>query len=165
MSFIDKITKICKEHDKVALFVDMDGTIVEYIVYHEGFITNETKELFLNAKPITSIIEKLEELNKIENLDIFILTLSKSNIIAKEKKEWLKRYLPFIDENNYIILIRENGDYDTETRSFVKANQMKEKLKEYNYVMLLDDEHKILRTTLNEIQNNGEVFHISSALV
>jgi hypothetical protein len=40
---------------------------------------------------------------------------------------------------------------------------MKEKLNEYDYVMLLDDEHKILKRTLKEIGDNGEVFHISSA--
>lgn len=165
MDFYKKIENICKEHKKVALFVDMDGTIVEYKVYPEGFITNESKELFNDAEPINIIINKLEELSKIDNLDIYILTLSKSNIIRKEKEEWLNKNVPFINKSNYIILIRENADYNSETRSYIKAIKMKEKLNQYDYVVLLDDEHKILKTTQKELQNNGEVYHISSAII
>ena len=165
MDFYKKIENICKEHKKVALFVDMDGTIVEYKVYPEGFITNESKELFNDAEPINIIINKLEELSKIDNLDIYILTLSKSNIIRKEKEEWLNKNVPFINKSNYIILIRENADYNSETRSYIKKIKMKEKLNQYDYVVLLDDEHKILKTTQKELQNNGEVYHISSAII
>lgn len=42
---------------------------------------------------------------------------------------------------------------------------MKEKLNVYDYVILLDDEHKILKTTQKELKDKGEVFHISSALI
>ena len=159
------IKNICSKHKKVALFVDMDGTIAEYIVYQDGFITTKTKDLFLNAKPVNYIINKLKELNEIENLDIYILTLSRSNIIKNEKKEWLKKYLPFIEENNYIIIVRENGDYNQENRTYIKYIKMKEKLNEYDYEILLDDEHKILRKTQKELQDKGEVFHISSVLI
>ena len=165
MEFYKRIEKICSKHNKVALFVDMDGTIVEYKVYPEGFITNESKDLFINAEPINIIINKLEKLSKIDNLDIYVLTLSKSNIIKEEKIKWLNKYASFIKENNYIILIRENGDYNSDTRSHAKVTKMKEKLNNYDYVLLLDDEHKILRTTQKELNDKGEVFHISSAII
>lgn len=149
----------------MALFVDMDGTITEYKVYQSGFITNDTKELFLNAEPVNIIIDNLKAVNNIENLDIYILSLSKSKIINEEKKVWLKKYVPFIEEKNYIILVKENGDYNQENRTIVKAQKMKNKLDEYDYVMLLDDEHKILRETQKELQDKGEVFHVSSAII
>ena len=78
---------------------------------------------------------------------------------------WLKRYIPFVKESNYIIIVKENNEYSSETRAYIKSQKMKEKLNEYDYVMLLDDDHKILRTTQKELQNKGEVFHISSALI
>ena len=151
MNFCEKIENICKRYKKVALFVDMDGTITEYKVYQSGFITNDTKELFLNAEPVNIIIDNLKAVNNIENLDIYILSLSKSKIINEEKKVWLKKYVPFIEEKNYIILVKENGDYNQENRTIVKAQKMKNKLDEYDYVMLLDDEHKILRETQKEL--------------
>lgn len=166
MSFYNKIKNICKEHSKVALFVDMDGTIVEYKVFPENYISNTTKELFINAKPLDIVIKNLNELNDIDNLDIYILTLAKSKIILEEKKQWLKRYLPFIEEDNYIIVCKENGEYSSENREYIKVNKMQEKLNgTYDYVILLDDDHKILKTTQKELADNGRVFHVSSALI
>lgn len=165
MKFYNRVNEICKKYKKVALFVDMDGTIVEYNVYPEGFVTNDTKEVFLKANPLKVVINNLENISKIENLDIYILSLSRSNIIVEEKKQWLKKFASFIKEENYIILNKEKGDYNPENREFIKSIKMKEKLNQYDYVMLLDDEHKILRRTQKELKDKGEVFHISSAII
>jgi len=163
MKFYNRISEVCKKHKKVALFVDMDGTIVEYSVFPDGFVTTETKEVFLNAEPLEVVLNNLKKVSEIENLDVYILSLARSFIIVEEKKQWLKKYAPFIKEENYILLNKENGDYNAENREFIKSIKMKEKLDKYDYVMLLDDDHKILRRALNEIGENGEVFHVSSA--
>lgn len=165
MKFYNRVNEICKKHKKIALFVDMDGTIVEYDVYPEGFVTNETKDVFLNANPLDVVIDNLKSISKIENLDIYILSLARSNIIVEEKKQWLKKFAQFIKEENYIILSKENGDYNSENREFVKSMKMKGKLNKYDYVMLLDDEHKILKRTQRELKDKGAVFHISSAVI
>ncbi len=44
--FYNKIEKICKENKKVAMFIDMDGTIVEYTVFPEGYINTKSKGEF-----------------------------------------------------------------------------------------------------------------------
>ena len=44
--FYKKIEKICKENEKVAMFIDMDGTIVEYTVFPEGYINTKSKGEF-----------------------------------------------------------------------------------------------------------------------
>lgn len=165
MIFNNRIKEICKNHKKVALFVDMDGTIVEYNVYPEGYITNQVKDIFLKANPIKVVLDKLKEVGKIENLDIYILSLAKSNKIIEEKKAWLKRFAPFINEEKYIILCKENLEYNPENRKYVKGKKMKEMLDKYDYVMLLDDEHNILKETQKELKENGEVFHVSSAII
>ena len=71
-----------------------------------------------------------------------------------------------IDGVSFIVEVpknKENGDYNAENREFIKSIKMMEKLNEYDYVILLDDDHKILKRTLNEVGKNGEVFHVSSA--
>ena len=165
MKFYNTLKEICNQYKKVALFVDMDGTIVEYNVYPDGYITNQSKGLFLNQSPLDDVIENLKRVSTIENLEIYILSLSKSNIIIEEKKQWLKKYVPFIKESNYIILCRENGDYNSENREYIKSEKMKEKLEKYDYVILLDDEQKILRRTQKELADKGRVFHVSSAII
>ena len=42
---------------------------------------------------------------------------------------------------------------------------MKEKLEEYNHVILLDDDHKILRKSIDMLQDKVDAFHITSALI
>ena len=136
MKFYNRISEICRNHKKVALFVDMDGTIVEYRVFPENFVTTETKEVFLNAEPLEVILKNLEKINEIDNLDVYILSLARSFIIVEEKKQWLKKYAPFIRKENYILLNKENGDYNAENREFIKSIKMMEKLNEYDYVII-----------------------------
>ena len=56
-NFYNRIKEICVKNEKVAMFIDMDGTIVEYKVYPEGGITTDTIGEFLNAKPLNSILK------------------------------------------------------------------------------------------------------------
>lgn len=165
MDFYERIKKICGEHNKVALFVDMDGTLVEYNVFPDGAVTTESRGLFVDNKPLNFIIDKIKRINELKNIDIYILTYSRSNIIREEKKIWLKKYMPFIKESNYIILVKENGDYNSENRNYVKGNKMLEKANEYDYLILLDDDHNILRSTKKALKDRGEVFHVSSTIV
>ena len=165
MSFYNEVKEICEKYNKVALFIDMDGTIAEYKVYEDNYITTETKGVFLKAAPLNSIIEKFRTLSEIENLDLYILSLSRSKIIIEEKKKWLKKYAPFIKDENYIILCREKGEYNSENKEVVKSEKMKEKLNNYDFVILVDDEHKILRRAKKELKDRGAVFHPSSVIV
>ena len=163
--FYDNIKEICLNNKKVAMFIDMDGTIVEYKVYSEGKITTNTKNKFLYAEPIMYIINELKQINNINNIDLYILTLSKSTTIVNEKKEWLKKYVNFINDKNWIIINKEQGEYNSENRNYAKYAQMEKKLKEYDYAILLDDDHKILKETNKNLEGKGKVFHISSILI
>ncbi len=71
--FYNRVKEICSKYKKVAMFVDMDGTIVEYNVYPEGTVTTNSKGLFVNNRPINIIIDELKKISKIENLDLYIL--------------------------------------------------------------------------------------------
>ena len=165
LSFFEKIVEICKKYNRVALFVDLDGTVAEYRIFPKNYITVETKGLFLESKPLFSVIEVLEKLSQIENLDIYILSLSRSKIIVEEKKIWLKKYMPFINEDKYIIVCRETGEYNYDNREYIKSQKMKEKLEKYDFLIFLDDEHNILRRAQEELGDRGEVFHVSSVMV
>ncbi len=163
--FYERIKEICNKYKKVAMFIDMDGTIVEYIIYPDGKITTEAKGLFINNKPVKIVIDELRKINNIENLDLYILTMSRSYIVADEKKEWLKKYVKFIDEKNWIIINRQAGDYNDENRSRIKAEKIQEKLKEYEHAIFLDDDHNVLHGAVKILKDKCDVFHISSAII
>ena len=164
-NFYNTIKEICESNEKVAMFIDMDGTIVEYPVFLEEEITTNTKGKFINEKPLDLIIEKLRKINEINNIDLYILTLAKSNIIVEEKKIWLKKHVNFIKEENWIIVNKEKGEYNKGNRNIIKAQKMKEKMNDYDCLILLDDDHKILKETKLELADKGYVYHISSAII
>ena len=94
-NFYSTIKKICDKNSRVAMFIDMDGTIVEYPIYLKGEISTNTRGKFVDGRPIEIIIDKLRKISKIKNIDLYILSLAKSSIIVEEKKEWLKKYVDF----------------------------------------------------------------------
>ena len=56
--FYNRIESICYKYKKVAMFVDMDGTIVEYIIHPFGSITTKSKGLFLYTRKVKQIVLK-----------------------------------------------------------------------------------------------------------
>ena len=146
--FFEKIKKIASENKKVAMFVDMDGTITVYDVYPESDVNKNMADNYQMLEPVNYVIDILRDRS-----------------ITEEKKIWLNKYVNFIDEDKWIIVTKELGEYNKENRDTIKAEKMKEKLNKYNYEILLDDDHKILKETQKILGNNASVFHISAAII
>ena len=163
--FLERVKEIKKKNGKIAIFVDMDGTIAEFPVYQEENVAKAMEEEYSKIEPVNYIINILKELGKIEDIDLYILTLSKTIKITKEKIKWLKKYVNFIQEKNWIIITKELGEYNKENRNIVKALKMQEKLPIYDFEILLDDDHKVLKETQKLLGNKVKVFHISSAII
>lgn len=163
--FLERVKEIKKKNGKIAIFVDMDGTVAEYPVYQEENVAKAMEEEYSKIEPVNYIINILKELSKIENIDLYILTLSKTIQISEEKIKWLKKYVNFIQEKNWIIITKELGEYNKENRDFIKALKMQEKLPIYDFEILLDDDHKVLKETQKLLGNKVKVFHISSAII
>ncbi len=163
--FEEKIKNICKENKKVAMFIDMDGTITEFEVYPEELVTQNMNNGYSKYEPLEYIINILKEVNKIPNIDLYILTLSRNSKIVDEKKNWLRKHVNFIKEENWILINKELGEYDKTNRNIIKAEKINEKMNEYDYSILLDDDHKILKEAQKMLKNKISVFHISSAII
>lgn len=123
------------------------------------------QEEYSETEPAQYIIDILKDISKISNIDLYILYLSKSVKITKEKKDWLKKYVPFINEENWIIITKELNEYSSENRDIVKAQKIKDLENKYDYFILLDDDHKILKEAQKIVGKNFSPFHISSVLV
>lgn len=163
--FINKIKGICEKNKRVAMFVDMDGTINEYEVYSEKTLSQQMEDRYMDTAPVQPIIDALKEINDIPNIDLYILSLSRTNKLTEKKKLWLEKYIDFIPKTNWIILTKENGEYNKENRDFIKSLKMKEKLNEYDRFIFLDDDHKILKGASETFKEKINVLHISSVLV
>ena len=163
--FVNKIQEICNENKKVAMYIDMDGTIAEYHLYNPEEISRKMEEEYLKNEPLKNVIDVLEEISKINNIEMYILSLSKTKKITEKKKIWLKKYVPFIKEENWIILTKEIGEYSNENRNEIKGKNIELRQKDYDKSIMLDDEQVVLREAKKILNDKIEVFHISSALI
>ena len=162
--FVQRIADLCSENKRVAMFIDMDGTINEYIVFSENTVVKEMEDNYIYISPLSTVLKELEEIDNISNIDLYILSLSRTKNLTQIKKEWRKKYVSFISEENWIILTKENGDYTNENREEIKTMKMQE-YTDYDHLILLDDDHGILKQTSNVLHNKVNVFHISSVFI
>ena len=163
--FVNEIKEICKKNKKVDKYIDMDGTIAEYHLYNPEEISRKMEEEYLKNEPLKNVIDVLEEISKINNIEMYILSLSKTKKITEKKKIWLKKYVPFIKEENWIILTKEFGEYSNENRNEIKGKNIELRQKDYDKSIMLDDEQVVLREAKKILNDKIEVFHISSALI
>lgn len=163
--FVNEIKEICKKNKKVDMYIDMDGTIAEYHLYNPEEISRKMEEEYLKNEPLKNVIDVLEEISKINNIDMYILSLSKTKKITEKKKIWLKKYVPFIKEENWIILTKEIGEYSNENRNEIKGKSIEMRQRNCDISIMLDDEQVVLREAKKILNDKVEVFHISSALI
>ncbi len=123
------------DNKKIKLFVDMDGVIADYIVgnpynYHE-------------KRPVVTSIEKLQEISKMENVELYILSASRLNEGIEQKNNWLDIHAPFFKKENRIILPREENDFVSS--KILKANYFKDLERDESVLILIDDDPRILK--------------------
>lgn len=127
---------------KIKMFVDMDGTIVDYIV------GNSTD--FSDRRPLTSSINKLEEISKQPNVELFILSVTRGDKGLEEKQDWLDKYAPFFKNENRVIISRESNNMMFSSE--LKCNYLSKLERDGSVFIVIDDDPIVLK----EIGNTND---------
>ena len=120
---------------KVRLYVDMDGVVADYDV---GIPYNFDKK-----RPLLTNIAKLEEASKMDNIELYICSVSRMEEGIREKNAWLDIHAPFFKKENRIIIDRETHDYKTSIE--LKAEFFKNVERDGRTIIVIDDDPMILR--------------------
>lgn len=140
MYFYNLIMELSK-NKKLNIYVDMDGVIASY---------DFGKPLeFDKKRPLTTNIKTLENIDKLDNVNLNILSICRTNDQIKEKNDWLNKYAPFFKEENRNIISRENNN-NKESR--ILKTEFIKNLKKEN-IILIDDDNEVLKTIKKEIDN------------
>ena len=123
------------DNKKIKLFVDMDGVIVDYVV---GSASD-----FHKRRPLISSIEKLKEISKNENIELFVLSVTRMDEGYNQKQEWLNKYAPFFEEKNRIILSRESNAF--KSAADLKADFIKKIERDNSVIVFIDDDPIVLK--------------------
>lgn len=131
-----------KYEDPIELYVDMDGVIADYVI---GKPCDFDKK-----RPLYTSIKKLEEISKMGNVNMNILSITRKTIGRTEKNVWLDKYAPFFKKENRNIISKE------ENPNISSANLKLNFLKNVNndkIIILIDDDPIILKTIEKELKN------------
>lgn len=141
MHFYNVIKKILEKGD-ILLYVDMDGVIASY---------DAGKPLdYENKRPLMDNIKKIKKVGDLPNVELFILSICKNKNQMKEKNNWLDKYADFFNnENRIIILKEENPNLES---AELKTNYLKN-LKTDKQIVLLDDDNRILKFVLKNAKD------------
>lgn len=55
--FVQRITDLCSENKRVAMFIDMDGTINEYIVFSENTVVKKMEDNYIYISPLSTVLK------------------------------------------------------------------------------------------------------------
>lgn len=141
MHFYNLIKELSTEKELI-IFVDMDGVIASYDV---GRPLD-----FLNKRPLTENIKKLEKVSKLPNVELHILSICKKNFQIEEKNTWLDKYAPFFNKENRIIISKE--EIKNISSPEIKSNYLKS-VKTNKQIVFVDDDNAILKNAINNVAN------------
>ncbi|MBR2744414.1 MAG: hypothetical protein IKE01_03855 [Clostridia bacterium] len=130
------------EGKKIKLFVDMDGVIADYIV---GAARDYDKK-----RPLYDSINKLEEISKMDNIELHILSVTRMTEGFEQKQGWLDKYAPFFKKENRAILSREANNM--EESAFLKAKYLQKYKNDESVIIVIDDDPRVLK----EMQNSND---------
>ena len=139
MHFYNLIKELSNNKD-IIMFVDMDGVIASYDV---------GKPLdFLNKRPLMDNIRKFEEVGKLPNVELHILSICKKDFQINEKNSWLDKYAPFFKKENRKIISKETDTGYTSPE--LKANYLNS-IKTDKQIVFVDDDNSVLKKALDSV--------------
>ena len=158
---IDEI-KTAAKNQKVIVFFDMDGTLVEFRSDPKGMHKLPKQNFYLNNRPLTYMLGLAKEISEIDNVEIHILSNCQLAEQIKEKKIWLSKNAKFIKNSNIHIICYENLTFNKEEKPFLKGNFIKNNFPNTKCFLIEDDLRNIKST--NSLFPEPVAFHISSLI-
>ena len=112
----------------------MDGVIADFDV---GNASEYDKK-----RPLLTNIDILREVAKNENVEMFILSITRLTIGREEKNIWLDKYVEFIKPENRYIISREENNFLPSKK--LKKNFIKKIARDDSVIVIIDDDPAII---------------------
>ena len=119
---------------QIDMYVDVDGVLADYKL-------GEAKN-YDTKRPLGDSIEKLEKVSKLPNVHTKIFSAARYNSGVPEKHAWFDKNLPFIKNEDRIIISRE--DNDMKDSSILKAEYLQNIERKGQVIVVIDDDPKNL---------------------
>ena len=155
------IPNYIKTNEKILVLFDMDGVCAEYVYGENVDILNNSPDVYSKKRPIRSVIKVAEEMSKMENVTVGIMSSANYTNQRAQKLEWLEKYMSFLDKKHVYILVWEELGLSGDNRNGQKGKEI-QKIRGFDKIYLIDDKHKIINATNAIIPNCAH--HVSEVL-
>ena len=108
-----------------------------------------------------SAIKPLEEVSKLENVNIYILSVSRFASQVQGKLTWLDNNMSFIKKENINILPRDTNDFKRSKE--LKRDFLSERLDNDDINIHIDDSHEVM-DLLKSMNKNLIILHTTSLI-
>ena len=146
MKFFDYIND--NKDKEIDIYFDMDGVICEYDIGNFDYNT---------IRPIYNTINLMKRLIS-EGINVYILSICKTNKIVDEKYEYLDKYIPFFNKDNAIFLSKEEITGESKD---MKSDYLTNNINKNHINILVDDDIPVIKMITSD-NKDVKVFHISS---
>ena len=90
----------------INIYCDMDGVLADFNAQENAVERFAVEEgFFQKLSPMEKNVEALRKLNQLQYVQVYILSASPNRQADKDKKKWLAKYMPEL-ENEQIIIMR-----------------------------------------------------------
>lgn len=90
---------------KKSIYVDMDGVLADFMGQTDAVERFRVEVgFFSNLAPFRKNVNAVKKLIADGNYNVFILSASPNEQADRDKKEWLKKYLPTMADGNIILM-------------------------------------------------------------
>lgn len=142
MYFYNLIKEMAAEKE-LMIFFDMDGVLAAYSIGKNPFD-------FLNKRPLTTNIATIEEVSKLENVEVHVLSICREDDQIEQKNIWLDKNAQFFKKENRNIISRASKDWMLSKD--IKLNFLKD-VKTDKQVILVDDDNDVLKNIKDNLDN------------
>ena len=155
----NKIKKYAKDN-KVKVFFDMDGVLVEYrVIKEEDF---DKVGFYEGLRPLKTNLRFAKKLSKMKNVEVSILSNCRRKQHKVDKFKWLENFAPFIKKENInIICYEEIENFDKSQKETVKRDLILKQQSTENFVAFhIEDDTNIIR--VEKAIPSINIIHVSS---
>lgn len=144
----------------VDIYIDMDGVIADYdVIGYESL--KENKDVYLNKRPVLTSIKIFEEISKLNNVNLYILSVSRNINQVEGKIKWLSKNMSFMKIENINIIPREK--YNFRKAYDLKCDFLVNNINKSNVNIMIDDSHQVL-DAIFDLNMDIIPLHITSIL-
>jgi hypothetical protein len=143
-SLYSQIHELLGENLPVTAFVDMDGVLTEYRYGEGNLILSGDIDVYLNKRPIQSVIDFIASYYDVNNNEFIILTSCITREQEQAKLKWIKEHMRFFNPKDFVCILSDDFNQRIEKKVSFICDHAKTHPEE-NKTIVIEDTHEILK--------------------